>query len=166
MKKFFAVLFTTWFAATSLFAQVTVSGPISAATTTQIFTGPGSILAAQVFDTSAAANAMVMYDLGSTSSTNLVRPSYTAGIQYLTNRVTSYTTPLGTTVNITNQVLFNGTTTVAATTNEANRVFYSIIPASGSFVASDATLPAGVSRGLVVRTVGAATYSVTYVPQL
>jgi len=166
MKKFILSFILAFSVVFPSFGQVTTSGTVSAATTTAILTVPASILSLTVFDTSGSANATVLYDLNTTSSTNLVRPSYTGQLNYLTNRVTTWTNTLGVVTSFTNTVMFSGTTTVAATTNEANRVFYTIIPSNSSFTPADSSLPVGVSRGLVIRTVGAAAYRVTYVPQL
>jgi len=166
MNKLFVLFAAAFLSLSAVFGQVTKSGTISAATTTLLLSTPASIVSLTVYDTSGAANAVVFYDNNSASSTNIVRPSYTAAGSYLTNRVSTYTASTGVSVSLTNTVLYPYTYTVAAATNEANRVFYTIVPASGIVTPDDASMPLGVSRGLTVRTVGTASYSITYVPQL
>lgn len=165
MKKLFTLLTVAFVFASAAFGQVTVSGPITAATTTLLLSTPASILSLTVYDTSGSANAVVFYDNNTAASTNIIRPAYTAAGRYLTNRISTYTASTGVSVSLTNTVLFPYTFTVAATTNEANRVFYTIVPANSSVTPDDSAMPLGVSRGLTVRTVGNATYSLTYVPQ-
>ncbi len=166
MKKLFTLLTAAFVFTVAAFGQVVQSGTITAATTTLLLSTPASILSLTVIDTSGSANAVVFYDNNTASSTNIIRPSYTARGQYLTNRVSTYTSATGVSVSLTNTVLFPYNYTVAATTNEANRVFYTIVPASGRVEPDEVSMPLGVSRGLSVRTVGNASYILTYVPQL
>jgi hypothetical protein len=165
-SKFLSLLLVSLFGIFSAFAQVTTSGTFVANTTTLALSVPASVLTLTIYDNSGATNPVVLYDLASASSTNLVRAAYTSRGQHLTNRVTSYTNPLGVATLITNTVMFYYDLPVAATTNEANRVLYTVLPANGSLTPTDTTLPLGVSRGLVIRGVGAGSYTVTYVPQL
>lgn len=144
-------------------AQVVASGTLTAATNNLIVTGTAQILSLTLYDTSGTNNAIVVYDSADVTSTNLIRPAYTAAGRYLTNRITTYTSANGTTVTYTNSVLYPYTTSVAATTNEANRILYTIVNASDSF-SSPPGLPLGVTRGVLVRPANAGSYTIQYVP--
>ena len=165
MKQILKVILLALFAF-QVSAQVTTSGTLAAATTTVVSAVPGTILSLTLYDISGTAtNDVIVYDLASDSSTNLVRPAFTAAGQHTTNRVTTYTSSTGVSVSFTNTVLFPYTVVQAATTNEANRVLTTRLPANGSFEAPAAILPLGTSRGIAIRPVGTANYTITFVPQ-
>jgi hypothetical protein len=117
----------------------------------------------ELFDTSGAANTVIIYDNDSSTSTNRVRQAYNAITQYSTNMVMTFTNFAGVVQSSTNTVLATVTTTVAATTNEARRVYQVVLPANGT-VSINPSTPLGTTYGYQLRTTGNALYNTEYRP--
>lgn len=160
MKNFF--LKSLLFVALSLGiqAQTITSGGLTGATNNLVSTVGQSITYLTLTDTSGTNNLVIVYDNDVATTTNIVRPAYTAKSYYATNIVNSYTNPFGVTQSVTNSVLYPLETSVAATTNEANRIFVGTIPANGSLTFSAATYggPLGTTRGVVIKAANAGNY--------
>ncbi len=164
MKNFFKLLVALALTFTAA-AQVTISGTLSAASNNVVVTVPCTILSFTICDTSGTNNALVIYDTTSLTSTNTVRAAYTSVVQYPTNRITLYTNALGVSTTYTNTVMYRANVSTAATTNEANRVYTTLITASDCVTPPETVFPLGASRGLAIRPANAGVYTLTYVPQ-
>jgi hypothetical protein len=166
VTKFFIALFAALSLGFQAAAQVIASGTLAAATSTVISTDGVAILSLQISDTSGSANAVVVYDNDTAASTNIARLQYTSAGSYTTNRVTTFTNRAGVVQSFTNTVLYPYTTTVAAVTNEAPRVLTTVLTANQTqqFNNINADTPLSTTRGLVIRPVGTAVYTITYVP--
>ena len=161
MKNLFKYL-TTFVAATAmLFAEV-VSGTFSSGITVVRSTGQ-SVSNFSLTDTSGAANTVVLYDNDSATSTNRVYAAYTGVVQYTTNVVMSFTNFTGVAQSYTNTVLKTDNITVAASTNQARRVFTFRVPANGT-VTFTPTYPAGTTYGLQLSATGAGAYNADIQP--
>ena len=154
--KFFKYLATFLTATALLFADV-VSGTFTSSIAV-LSTSGVSISNFQVNDTSGSANTVILYDNDSASSTNRVYAAYTGVVQYTTNIVTTFTNFTGVSQSYTNTVLKTDNITVAASTNQARRVFTFTVPANGS-VTFTPTYPAGTTFGLQLKATGAGVYN-------
>lgn len=155
MKRFFSLLLAV-FAAVTAQAQW-LSGTITSGQTI-LDTGSGTLASLQLVDTSGSANSVILYDIASTSTTNIVLPSFTARQYYTTNIVKTWTNSQGVSTSRTNTVLFNAPLTVAASTNQATRVYTVTIPANGSVII-EPTQPLGYTYGLSIKNAGALSYN-------
>ena len=156
MKQFLK-LFVSFVAMIGLvFAEVT-SGTFSSGITVVSTTGR-SVNNFQITDTSGAVNTVVLYDNDSASSTNRVYDAYTGVVQYTTNIVMSFTNFTGVAQSYTNTVLKTDNITVAASTNQARRVFTFRVPANGT-VTFTPNYPAGTTYGLQLSATGAGGYN-------
>ena len=156
MKQFLKYFVSFMAMAALVFAEVT-SGTFSSGITVVSSTGR-SISNFQLVDTSGAVNTVVLYDNDSATSTNRVYAAYTGVIQYTTNVVTTFTNFTGVVQSYTNTVLATVNTTVAASTNQARRVFTFTVPANGT-VTFTPTSPQGTTYGLQLKAVGAGVYN-------
>ena len=120
---------------------------------------PVSINSIQIYDTSGAANLIILYDNESASSTNRVYAAYTGVTQYTTNVVTSFTDFTGVAVLRTNTLLATVNTTVTAATNQARRIWTATVPAN-SFTTLTPTTPLGTTFGLQIKAAGAGYYNI------
>lgn len=160
MNKFLALFFGLFAIVGSLFGQT--SGTLAAGV--NLISSSGTAIAEfQVFDTSGANNIITVYDNDSASSTNRVRAAYTTTTQYTTNVVMTFTNFTGVVQSYTNTVLARVNSTVAASTNEARRVFRISVPANGTVTVAPAT-PYGTTFGVQALATGAAAYNLTSVP--
>ena len=114
-----------------------------------------------IFNTSGAANTFVLYDNDSATSTNRARPAYDLVTQYSTNVVMTFTNFAGVVQTSTNTVLARVTTTVAAATNEARRVYQVVVPASGDVLIAPSS-PLGTTYGLSVWATSNALYNASF----
>lgn len=128
-----------------------------------ISTTPVSISSVQLYDTSGAANIVILYDNNSTTLTNRVYAAYTGVTQYTTNVVQSFTDFTGVAVLRTNTLLATVNVAVAAATNQARRVWTVTIPANG-FVTLSPTTPQGTTFGLNLKAVGTGSYNIDLNP--
>ena len=161
MKNLFKYLITFVAATAMLFADV-VSGTFTTAISV-LSTSGVSIRNFQVNDTSGSANTVILYDNDSASSTNRVYAAYTGVLQYTTNVVMSFTNFTGVAQSYTNTVLTTTNITVAASTNQARRVFTFTVPANGT-VTFTPTYPAGTTFGLQLKATGNGAYNADYSP--
>lgn len=157
---------TSLFIAAVAFGQVTTSGTLTAGSNNVISTDGVAILSLQISDTSGSANAVVVYDTDSASTTNIVRPAYTSAGSYQTNRIVSFTNRVGVVQTYTNTVLYPYTSSVSASTNEAPRVLSTVVTANStqSFTPVNVNTPLSTTLGLTIRPVGSAVYTITYQP--
>lgn len=160
MKRFFSFLSMLLLIAAAAFGQT--SGSLASGVNL-ISSTPLQIGSFQVFDTSGAANTITVYDNDSASSTNRVRAAYTTTTQYTTNVVMTFTNFAGVVQTYTNTVLARVNSTVAASTNEARRVFRIVVPANGT-VTVDPALPYGTTFGVQALATGAAQYNLVTAP--
>lgn len=160
--KNFVKYFATFLAMAGLIAAEVVSGTFASGITL-LSTNGVSISNIQLTDTSAAANTVVVYDNDSASSTNRVFAAYTGVVQYTTNIVMSFTNFTGVAQSYTNTVLKTDNITVAASTNQARRVFTFRLPASGT-VTFTPIYPAGTTFGLQFSAAGAGGYNANIQP--
>lgn len=160
MKRLFTFISTLFILAMTAFAQT--SGTLASGVNL-ISSSPLQIGSFQVFDTSGANNTITVYDNDSASSTNRVRAAYTTTTQYTTNVVMTFTNFAGVVQTYTNTVLARVNSTVAASTNEARRVFRIVVPANGS-VSVDPILPYGTTFGVQALATGAAQYNLVAQP--
>lgn len=161
MKNLFKYFVTFVSATAMLFAEV-ISGTFSSGITVVRSTGQ-SVSNFSLTDTSGAANTVVLYDNDSATSTNRVYAAYTGVVQYTTNVVMSFTNFTGVAQSYTNTVLKTDNITVAASTNQARRVFTFRVPANGT-VTFTPTYPAGVTYGLQLSATGAGAYNADIQP--
>lgn len=161
MKNLFKY-FVTLVAMAGLIAAEVVSGTFSSGITVVRSTGQ-SVANFSLTDTSGAVNTVVLYDNDSASSTNRVYAAYTGTVQYTTNVVMSFTNFTGVAQSYTNTVLKVDNITVAASTNQARRVFTFRVPANGT-VTFTPTYPAGVTYGLQLSATGAGGYNADIQP--
>lgn len=161
MKNLFKY-FVSFVAMVSLVFAEVVSGTFSSGITVVSSTGV-SVANIQLTDTSGAANTVVVYDNDSATSTNRVYAAYTGVTQYTTNIVTTFTNFTGVVQSYTNTVLATVNTTVAASTNQARRVFTFRLPANGT-VTFTPTYPAGTTFGLQLSATGAGGYNIDRQP--
>jgi hypothetical protein len=117
----------------------------------------------QLIDTSGTNQTIVVYDNDSSTSTNRIRPAYTATTQYTTNIVRVFTNFAGVLQTNTTAQIAWATSTVAATTNEAARVITLAVPANSSTTFAP-TQPLGMTWGFQIKTTGTAAYNATYAP--
>jgi hypothetical protein len=155
MKRILNFILALSLFAVSAFAQT--SGTLAAGVNL-ISSEPTLVRSIQFFDTSGAANTITLYDNDSASSTNRVRAAYTTTTQYTTNVVMSFTNFTGVVQTYTNAVLARVNSTVAASTNEARRVFRIALPANGT-VSVAPTEPYGTTYGAQILATGAAIYN-------
>jgi hypothetical protein len=157
MNKIRFIALITGFAAllTSAIAQSTETYTLAAGIN-RLVRGPVNVKSITIQDTSGAANTITFYDNDSTSSTNVITPSYVSVTEYSTNVIQSWTTPLGTTQYATNTFLAQVAVTNAATTNEAPRIFRYVIPANGTVTYTPRGQGWGFSRAYQVLATGAA----------
>jgi hypothetical protein len=160
--KHFLKYFVTFAAMAGLLVADVVSGTFTSGITL-LSTNSTSIRNIQLTDTSGAANTVVVYDNDSASSTNRVFAAYTGVTQYTTNVVMSFTNFTGVVQSYTNTVLATVNTTIAASTNQARRVFTFRLPANGT-VTFTPTYPAGTTFGLQLNAVGAGAYNADIQP--
>jgi hypothetical protein len=161
MKNLFKY-FVTLVAMAGLIAAEVVSGTFSSGITVVRSTSQ-SVANFALTDTSGAVNTVVLYDNDSASSTNRVYAAYTGVVQYTTNVVMSFTNFTGVAQSYTNTVLKTDNITVAASTNQARRVFTFRLPANGT-VTFTPTSPAGVTYGLQLSATGAGAYNADIQP--
>lgn len=154
--------FVTFVAATAMLFADVVSGTFTSSIAV-LSTSGVSINNFQVFDTSGSANTVILYDNDSASSTNRVYAAYTGVVQYTTNIVTTFTNFTGVSQSYTNTVLKTDNITVAASTNQARRVFTFSVPANGN-VTFTPTYPAGTTFGLQLKATGAGAYNADFKP--
>lgn len=160
MNKFLALFFGLFVLVGSLFGQT--SGSLAAGV--NLISSSGAAIAEfQVFDTSGANNTITVYDNDSASSTNRVRAAYTTTTQYTTNVVMTFTNFTGVVQSYTNTVLARVNSTVAASTNEARRVFRIVVPANGTVTVAP-ILPYGTTYGVQALATGTAAYNLTSTP--
>jgi hypothetical protein len=159
MKRFSAFITALFAMAIMAYGQV-ISGSLTAGINLLSTTGV-RIKGLELFDTSGSANTIILYDNDSASSTNRARPAYQAVTQYSTNVVMTFTNFAGVVQSSTNTVLATVTSTVAATTNEARRVYQVVVPGN-STVTIAPTTPLGTTYGFQIRTVGTALYNASY----
>jgi hypothetical protein len=119
---------------------------------------PTLVRGIQFFDTSGANNTVTLYDNDSASSTNRVRAAFTTTTQFTTNVVMSFTNFTGVVQTYTNAVLARVNSTVAASTNEARRVFRIVVPANGTVNVSPIE-PYGTTYGAQILATGTAIYN-------
>lgn len=155
MKRFFSILMVMLAAVTAQ-AQW-LSGTIAGGQTI-LDTGSGTLGSIQISDTSGSANPVILYDIASTTTTNIVLPTFTARQYYTTNVVKTWTDSQGVTKSRTNSVLFNAPLTVAASTNQATRLYTVTIPANGSVII-EPQQPLGYTYGLSIKNTGAVNYN-------
>jgi hypothetical protein len=160
--KNFVKYFATFLAMAGLLAAEVISGTFASGITS-LSTNGVSISNIQLTDTSGAANTVVVYDNDSSTSTNRVYAAYTGVLQYTTNVVMSFTNFTGVAQSYTNTVLATLNTTVAASTNQARRVFTFRLPASGT-VTFTPIYPAGTTFGLQFSATGAGGYNANVQP--
>jgi len=156
MKQFFKY-FVSFVAMISLVFAEVVSGTFTSSIAV-LSTSGVSISNFQVTDTSGSANTVILYDNDSASSTNRIYAAYTGVTQYTTNVVMSFTNFTGVVQSYTNTVLATVNTTVAASTNQARRVFTFTVPANGT-VTFTPTSPQGTTYGLQLKAVGNGVYN-------
>ena len=156
MKQFLKY-FVSFVAMIGLVVAEITSGTFSSGITVVSSTGR-SITSFQLTDTSGAANTVVLYDNDSATSTNRVYAAYTGTVQYTTNIVMSFTNFTGVAQSYTNTVLKVDNITVAASTNQARRVFTFRVPANGT-VTFTPTNPAGTTYGVQLSATGAGGYN-------
>jgi hypothetical protein len=153
--------------AASLLLSLTAFGATLTSTFTSsvksISTTPVSISSVQLYDTSGAANIVILYDNNSTTLTNRTYAAYTAVTQYTTNIVSVFTNFSGVLQTNTTPALATINVAVAAATNEARRVWTVTIPANG-FVTLSPTTPQGTTFGLNLKAVGAGSYNIDLNP--
>lgn len=161
MKKFLtflSTLFVLAFAASAQFYSGSLTNGVNL-----VRDGGTSLGYLQLIDTSGTNQTIVVYDNDSSTSTNRIRPAYTATTQYTTNITRIFTNFAGVLqTNVTAQLAW-ATSSVAATTNEASRVITLAVPANSSTTFAP-TSPLGMTWGLQIRTTGTAAYNATYRP--
>jgi hypothetical protein len=160
MKRIFNFVLLLVALTSSLFAQT--SGTLTAGVNL-LSSDPTIVRSIQFFDTSGTNNTITLYDNDSASSTNRVRAAYTTTTQYTTNVVMSFTNFTGVVQSYTNAVLARVNSTVAASTNEARRVFRIVVPANGT-VSVAPTSPYGTTYGAQVLANGTAIYNGDFGP--
>jgi hypothetical protein len=156
--------FSAFIAALFAFAIMAIGQSVSGSLTSGInliSTSGVRIKGLELFDTSGAANTVILYDNDSSSTTNRVRAAYQAVTQYSTNVVMTFTNFAGVVQSSTNNVLATVTSTVAATTNEARRVYQVVVPANSTVTIAPST-PLGTTYGFQIRSTGAALYNASY----
>lgn len=160
MKRFFSLISLLLLSVAAAFGQT--SGTLASGV--NLISSSGARIASfQVFDTSGANNIITLYDNDSASSTNRVRAAYTTTTVYSTNVVMSFTNFAGVVQTSTNTVLASVNSTVAASTNEARRVFRISVPANGTVTVAP-TAPYGTTFGVQVFATGAAAYNLDSQP--
>lgn len=123
--------------------------------------GPVRFNYLQLTDSSGSVNTITLYDNDSASSTNRIIPAVSnARLTYSTNIVSTFTNRAGVVQTSTNTVLYTTTQTIAATTNEARRLYRITLPANGSVVFEPGGLGLGASFGLNALASSNATYNV------
>jgi hypothetical protein len=163
MKNYLKSLILVALACFGLQAQTISSGPLTGATNNLISTTGVAISVLTLFDTSGAANLMVVYDNDVVTTTNITRPAYVSVTKYSTNQISSYTNIYGVVNSITNTILATLYTTNAAATSEANRVLTAVVPANGSLTFDAATYGVlGTTRGLVIKATAAGQYLTSF----
>jgi len=146
----------------SVSAQTLVGGPLT--------NGVNSVVASQIAvtqlqltDTSGTNNQVIIYDNSSSSTTNIVLPSYVSRALSRATNSTVFTNFAGVTQTNNFPYMSSVLTTNAASTNEARRVYTVTVPANGSVtIIPDTALTVGL--GLQVKTSGTMTYNLTYLP--
>lgn len=141
---------------------VFLSGVTAAATVKQAATNGVALLTLTVTDTSGTNQVVYIHD-NSASTTNRVRPAYTAMLSYPTNQVVSYTNIAGVVTSVTNAIQYTATTTVSAVTNSSRIVNAIQLPASGT-VTWLPTTPQGFTYGVQLQSVYPTAYQLNYVP--
>lgn len=134
-----------------------LSGTIASGQTI-LDSGGGSLASLQLTDTSGSANAVILYDLASTSTTNVITPAYTARQYYTTNVVKTWTDSQGNSRSRTNAFLFSAPLSVAQQTNQAVRIYTVTIPANGSIIVEPSP-PLGYLFGISIKNAGALSYN-------
>jgi hypothetical protein len=160
MKRIFNFVLLLVALTSSLFAQT--SGTLTAGVNL-LTSDPTIVRSIQFFDTSGTNNTITLYDNDSASSTNRVRAAYTTTTQYTTNVVMTFTNFTGVVQSYTNAVLARVNSTVAASTNEARRVFRIVVPANGT-VSVAPTDPYGTTYGAQLLLNGTAIYNGDFGP--
>ena len=130
-----------------------VTGSVASNAQTIADAGAGQLVQLQLTETAGTVTTVIVYDLNSTTTTNVVVPGFTGVQQYTTNLVTTWTDSVGVSRSKTNSMLFRAPLVVAATTNEANRLYTIRIPANGTIVLDPPT-SLGYVRGLTIRSIG------------
>ncbi len=134
-----------------------LSGTIASGQTI-LDSGGGSLASLQLTDTSGSANAVILYDLASASTTNVITPAYTARQYYTTNVVKTWTDSQGNSRSRTNAFLFSAPLSVAQQTNQAVRIYTVTIPANGSIIVEPSP-PLGYLFGISIKNAGALIYN-------
>lgn len=156
MNKFIKLLLLAALSFVTANAQW-LSGTIASGQTI-IDSGGGTLASLQLIDTSGSANAVILYDLASTSTTNNITPAYTGRQYYSTNIVKSWTDSQGNTKTRTNTFLYSAPLAVTLQTNQANRLYTVTIPANGTVTIEPST-PLGYLFGISIKNAGALSYN-------
>lgn len=156
MNKFIKLLLLAALSFVTANAQW-LSGTIASGQTI-LDSGGGSLASLQLTDTSGSANAVILYDLASTSTTNVITPAYTARQYYTTNVVKTWTDSQGNSRSRTNAFLFSAPLSVAQQTNQAVRIYTVTIPANGSIIVEPSP-PLGYLFGISIKNAGALSYN-------
>ena len=156
MNKFIKLLLLAALSFVTANAQW-LSGTIASGQTI-LDSGGGSLASLQLTDTSGSANAVILYDLASTSTTNVITPAYTARQYYTTNIVKTWTDSQGNSRSRTNAFLFSAPLSVAQQTNQAVRIYTVTIPANGSIIVEPSP-PIGYLFGISIKNAGALSYN-------
>lgn len=156
--KFISVLLVMAFAASAQFNSGSLTNGVNL-----VRDGGTSLSYLQLIDTSGTNQTIVVYDNDSSTSTNRIRPAYTATTQYTTNITRIFTNFAGVLQTNTTTQLAWATSNVAATTNEAARVITLAVPANSSTTFAPSS-PVGMTWGLQIKTTGTAAYNATYIP--
>jgi hypothetical protein len=142
-------------------AQVWKSGNVSNGVTTPIENSPFALSYVQLINTEASAvNTITLYDAKS-GLTNRVLPTFTARIQSPVTVTNVYTDFNGNSVTNIFETLSVTTSTVAASTNEATRLYRITLPAGATAVLQPDE-PLTGTYGLTLLGTGAGTYNMRY----
>lgn len=99
----------------------------------RLVNGTVSVLGATFVDTSGTNRIVILYDNNSTTSTNIIYPSYTNYLQSVVSFTNVYTDSVGVAQTNIYNLLTNTPTFVASVTNEAPRIAVFPLPANGTF---------------------------------
>jgi len=150
MKKI--LLAVSLFAGLAVSAQSTFTNITTTAGVNSVFTSRVSINQLNFVDTSGANNLVIVYD--GNNSTNVITPAFTNYVFSTVTFTNTYTDSNGYTNNYIYTLGTNTPTVIAASTNEARRVWVGQVPPNGQFLWTP-NRPINLVNGLTLRTTGA-----------